>query len=87
MRNATNILAAFALGGALLAQDDGFQREPAHRESKDPLEGKAPPALQVTGWLNTGGEALRLARTCMEKSSSSTSGGCGEDPVEVPCRT
>lgn len=61
MQNATSFLVALALGGALLAQDDGFQREPANRESKDPLEGKAPPALQVKGWMNTGGGELKLA--------------------------
>ncbi len=50
-----------ALGSTGLAQSaDDFVREPKNRDKKDPLEGKAPPALQVAGWMNTGGEALSL---------------------------
>ncbi len=42
----------------MLAQDppkDPFPREgePAQRARKDPLEGKAPPALAVASWSNT----------------------------------
>ena len=60
----TAILAAFATFALpLLAQGDGYQREgkPAQRVQKDALEGKAPPALQVTNWLNTDGLPLDLA--------------------------
>ncbi len=53
------------LGAALpaLAQDDPFPREgrPEQRAQKDPLEGKAPPALTVKDWHNTDGKALSLA--------------------------
>jgi hypothetical protein len=50
--------ATLCLAGAVLAQDppkDPFPREgkPAQRAKKDPLEGKAPPALAVGSWLNT----------------------------------
>ncbi|MBM4061157.1 MAG: hypothetical protein FJ265_08690 [Planctomycetes bacterium] len=55
-----------ALGTAVAQQDppaDPFPREgkPAQRQKKDPLEGKAPPALTVTDWRNTDGKALNLA--------------------------
>ena len=33
------------------AQDD-FQREGRNRQAKDALEGKRPPALQVSNWLH-----------------------------------
>jgi hypothetical protein len=50
--------AVLCLAGAVLAQEpqqDPFPREgsPAQRAKKDPLEGKAPPALTVGSWLNT----------------------------------
>ena len=46
-----------------LAQGDDFPREGTgdKRAAKDALEGKAPPALQVKGWLNTDGKELKLA--------------------------
>lgn len=39
---------------------DDFQREgnAAARAKKDPLEGKAPPPLQVAQWMNIEGKAL-----------------------------
>ena len=40
---------------------DDFAREGKNRGVKDALEGKVAPALQVSAWLNTGGEALDLA--------------------------
>jgi thiol-disulfide isomerase/thioredoxin len=41
---------------------EGFERERrAGDTSKDELEGKSPPELQVTGWLNTDGKELKLA--------------------------
>ncbi|MEM1451062.1 MAG: hypothetical protein AAF957_03965 [Planctomycetota bacterium] len=57
---AVGVLASVAVPrGEILAGDD-FQREPRNREVKDPLEGKPAPALQVTGWMNTGGAPLSL---------------------------
>lgn len=40
-----------------------FQREGsgAKRARKDALEGKAPPPLQVTRWMNLEGKSLKLA--------------------------
>ena len=61
------IPAALCLAGSAATQGntpkDGFLREgePAQRVEKDALEGKAPPALEVRDWLNTGGKALSLA--------------------------
>jgi thiol-disulfide isomerase/thioredoxin len=49
---------------ALVAEEtkDGFKRERKVGEtSKDALEGKAPPALQVESWLNTDGKETNLA--------------------------
>ena len=40
---------------------DGFAREDKNRHEKDPLEGHAPPALQVSDWMNTDGRPLDLA--------------------------
>jgi len=51
-------LSAATLG---LAQADDFAREGKKRGRKDALEGKAPPALWVGDWMNTGGRALDLA--------------------------
>ena len=51
--------AAFA-GGSAPSPDDGFPREGKNRESKDALEGEAPPPLQVEGWLNFEGDSLQL---------------------------
>ena len=41
---------------------DDFKREgkPAQRLRKDPLEGKSPPPLQVSGWMNTEGKSIDL---------------------------
>ena len=47
----------FGLGWS---QDD-FRREGA-REAKDALEGKAPPELQVTGWMNSSPLKLKALR-------------------------
>lgn len=48
-----------ALGAA---QNDDFKREGQgdKRAAKDALEGKAPPALSVRGWVNTDGKELKL---------------------------
>lgn len=51
---------ALLLSAPTLAAGDDFRREDGNRDLKDALEGKAPPALQVTGWMNTDGEALTL---------------------------
>ncbi len=40
---------------------DDFQREGKDRTAKDALEGQAPPALIVDGWLNTDGAPLDWA--------------------------
>ncbi len=42
------------------AAGDDFIRENKNRESKDLLEGKVPPTLQVTDWMNTDGTPLTL---------------------------
>ena len=51
----TILLGGVLLCGGLSAQQEDFRREgkPEQRALKDPLEGKAPPALQVESWLNT----------------------------------
>jgi hypothetical protein len=56
---ARTALAALLLA-PLAAQQDGFPREgnPTQRTKKDPLEGKAPPALSVGEWLNTDGKPI-----------------------------
>lgn len=56
---AAGLLAAAALATA----QEPFPREgtPEQRAKKDPLEGKAPPALVVKDWLNTDGKPLDLA--------------------------
>ncbi len=50
------------LAGTCGAQEGSFLREGDSRQRarKDPLEGKAPPALAVSGWMNTDGKALKL---------------------------
>ena len=48
-------LPALAADGA-----DDFKREGSNREVKDAMEGKAPPALRVQGWMNVDGESLTL---------------------------
>ncbi|MCH8275225.1 MAG: hypothetical protein IH851_10585 [Armatimonadetes bacterium] len=55
------ILACLGMAATAGVQDD-FKREgdAAARAKKDPLEGKAPPKLQVTNWMNTGGKELKL---------------------------
>ena len=57
---ATALLATGLLAGTLPAQSDDFGREGSGevRTSKNALEGKPPPALQVKDWMNTGGKAL-----------------------------
>jgi cytochrome oxidase Cu insertion factor (SCO1/SenC/PrrC family) len=49
-----------ALAVSATASSDDFIRENKNRHQKDPLEGKAPPALQVTDWMNTDGKPLTL---------------------------
>jgi hypothetical protein len=48
--------------GVTGTQQDDFRRERGSEgvSPKDALEGKAPPVLQVSGWMNTGGKALKL---------------------------
>ncbi|HEX5102477.1 MAG TPA: TlpA disulfide reductase family protein, partial [Pirellulaceae bacterium] len=49
---------------AVVAEDakDDFKRERKEGDtSKDSLEGKSPPALQVENWLNTDGKEIDLA--------------------------
>ncbi|MEM9381626.1 MAG: hypothetical protein AAGB93_16850 [Planctomycetota bacterium] len=53
-------LASVAVPSGEDAPGDDFQREPRNRELKDPLEGKPAPALQVTGWRNTGDAPMTL---------------------------
>jgi len=53
---ALTIAATGAIGqGTPRQTKDDFKREgsPAQRKLKDALEGKAPPRLQVTGWVNS----------------------------------
>jgi hypothetical protein len=57
-------LAALAFIGAppnAQSAGDDFKREgnPAQRAKKDPLEGKVPPGLSVTSWMNS--QPLRLS--------------------------
>lgn len=56
------ILLLLLMAGPLYAQPDGFQRERRGEgvSPKDALENKTPPALQVSGWMNTDGGALKL---------------------------
>ncbi len=55
-------LALIALTLAAEEPKDGFKRERKEGDTaKDALEGKAPPELQVEGWLNTEGKELDLA--------------------------
>lgn len=58
----THALVGILLCGATAAGQDDFLREgkPEQRKVKDPLEGKAPPALSVAGWLNTDGKQIEL---------------------------
>src|SRR5262245_4479601 len=61
----TFALALFLVPLALAADKpkDGFERERKERgdTAKDALEGKAPPALKVQDWVNSGGKELKLA--------------------------
>ncbi len=54
------------LAGGLPAQKDDFTRERGRDEkrnaAKDALEGKAPPALQVSQWMNTPKSGLELSK-------------------------
>ncbi len=63
MKHALGFAALVLALGASVA-DDGFKREriPARdKASQDAWEGKAPPALHVTHWINVDGETPRLA--------------------------
>ena len=59
----TALIVGAAAAAYAVPSGDDFQREGSgeNRAAKDALEGKAPPALAVTGWMNTGGESLDLA--------------------------
>ena len=50
------------MAGPLYAQPDDFKRERRGENAvwKDALENRTPPPLRVSGWMNTGGEALKL---------------------------
>ncbi len=54
-------LAIFGLSASAQSPGDDFKREgnPAQRAKKDPLEGKVPPGLSVTSWMNS--KPLRLS--------------------------
>ncbi|MEZ5979295.1 MAG: hypothetical protein R3F34_13875 [Planctomycetota bacterium] len=54
------VFAAAAALPAVAASGDDFARE-GDRTNKDPLEGKAPPALRVENWMNVEGDALALS--------------------------
>ena len=56
------VLGALLFFAPLNTTADDFAREgkPKQRALKDPLEGKAPPALQVTSWTNTDGKPIDL---------------------------
>ncbi len=53
------VVLALALASPLLASGD-FPREKPN-PAKAALEGKAPPELQVDGWMNTGGAPMDWA--------------------------
>lgn len=64
MGNMTKLTALLALaaplaaaGGFSFGSVDEFGRE-GDRAFKDTIEGKAPPALAVDGWINTDGKPL-----------------------------
>ena len=63
MKRTLSLLATLLACGVALAQGDGFQRERNEKTGaqKDALEGKLPPKLVVTNWMNTNGKALDLA--------------------------
>jgi len=56
------LLVACGVGWAAIPTDasDDFRREGKNRPAKDALEGKAPPALEVDGWINAPGGELTL---------------------------
>jgi thiol-disulfide isomerase/thioredoxin len=64
-RGCISIVAFMALSSVVLAADgrkDDFERERKEGEtSKDALEGKPGPTLQVEGWVNTDGKPLTLS--------------------------
>lgn len=64
MQNLTRAALLLALAAPVVAQGDGFKRERNDRTgaAKDALEGKAPPALAVTNWMNTDGLTLESLR-------------------------
>jgi thiol-disulfide isomerase/thioredoxin len=61
LRGALSMFVVFGLLSWAGAADD-FKREGEgdKRKKKDELENKAPPALEVSGWLNTDGKELKL---------------------------
>lgn len=50
----TPLALALLVGAPTAGQTDDFARE-GKRQAKDLLEGKAPPSLQVSDWMNTDG--------------------------------
>jgi thiol-disulfide isomerase/thioredoxin len=64
LRCLCSLALVFSLAPMLFADDakDDYQRERKEGDtSKDELEGKTPPELQVKDWLNTEGKELKLA--------------------------
>ncbi|MBW3599233.1 MAG: TlpA family protein disulfide reductase [Planctomycetes bacterium] len=64
LRSLLSLALALTLTPFLFAEDakDDFQRERREGDtSKDELEGKTPPELQVENWLNTEGKDLKLS--------------------------
>src|SRR5438445_2375247 len=61
MGRTVSLVVALAVAAGAGGADD-FKREgtPAQRVEKDAMEGKAPPALEVKGWLNTGGKPVKF---------------------------
>jgi len=55
------LLLMLMMAGTAAGQDD-FQRERGGENdaAKNALEGKTPPALQVSGWMNTDESGLKL---------------------------
>jgi len=56
------LLLLLMMAGTAAGQED-YRRERGGEKdaAKDALEGKIPPALQVSNWMNTNGSALRLS--------------------------
>ena len=66
MRKMIAVLMVLCFVAALPAQKDDFKRErrgkPEWDAKKDALEGKSPPKLKVSSWMNTPKSGLELAK-------------------------